>query len=416
MEYARDKIVTIAGMGKSGRAAAEYLTSVGLDYACCDDDSGFDDCASILTEYDGYVVKSPGIPMTNLPPVNRYHLINDVELFLRLTRKPTILVTGTNGKTTVVSMLEHVLVHCGVKAIACGNNGLPVMQAYQQHADVYILELSSYQLENMSSHSCQSAVVLNVGIDHVDRYVDIDAYEAVKKKIYLSSVAEVYPVDIQQQVSYRGKIAGYLSKESALTTEYKVESEFIAKNGSSYCSISELAVRGQHNYLNICAVLALLDSFVLDDVKIIEALKSFRGLPHRMEYVVTDSNGHAWINDSKSTNVHSLEAALSSCDAPVCLIMGGRGKGEEYTGLFHRHGAMIKKLITYGQDGKIIADQAVVINDKSVVGTVAEAVQKAGSCNADVLFSPACASFDQYVDFNERGNDFKQNVMRLVKC
>jgi len=409
------KQITIAGMGKSGLSVADYLSSAGISFDCCDDNDDYPNCINAI-KHHGYIIKSPGMPAEAMPISVSNQTLNDVELFLRIARRPVIMVTGTNGKSTVVSMLEHMFRACGVDAVACGNNGIPVLQAYAGKHDLYILELSSYQLENIASFPSVSSVVLNIGIDHVDRYRDMAEYEAVKQKIYSSSMVSVFPVSREGDIEYRMGIRGYVAASVKGKVTYSLDPGEVLKNDKLYCKTSDITLPGQHNHINICAALALIDVFEFEDNSLIQAINSFAGLPHRMEIVCKDSHGYVWINDSKSTNVHSLWAALSSQTMPVCLIMGGRGKGEDYSQVLKKFSPVIGRLIAYGEDGGLIISQALSISDRVAVKTVSEAVAEASSYKGDVIFSPACASFDQYSDFVERGNDFKQQVKSVVTC
>jgi UDP-N-acetylmuramoylalanine--D-glutamate ligase len=261
-----------------------------------------------------------------------------------------------------------------------------------------------------------SSVVLNIGIDHVDRYLSIDEYESVKKKIYERAALSVLPVNDDGEVSLRHNISGYKVVGSSSNVVYSLLLGCICRNNKRYCEVSDMSLIGMHNHLNVCAALCLIESFGFKQDLILAALSSFVGLPHRMELVVKDEQSRSWINDSKSTNVHSLTAALLSQSLPVCLIMGGKGKGEGYAETLGRFSVKIGRLITYGEDAHLIDSQASAILDRVVVQTVSEAVDKALSYPGDVLFSPACASFDQYEDFNERGDDFKRQVMRVTAC
>ena len=408
--------IAVAGMGRSGGATVQYLSSVNISSDQCDDGKDFTDCQSMLRSYAGVVVKSPGIPMSSLPGMRDSEVINDVELLLRITNKPVIMVTGTNGKSTVVTLLEHVLTKCGIAAVACGNNGVPVFQAYSPNVDLYVLELSSYQLENISSFSSMASVVLNIGVDHVDRYRDIGEYESVKRKIYENSKAAVHPVNSSGEMDFSSSINGYVVTISELAVTYMVGEKQILRNNISFLEFSDIPLVGRHNYLNLCAALCLLESISLQEEEVVAAIASFVGLPHRMEMICRDNQGRAWINDSKSTNLHSLTAALSSQELPVCLIMGGIGKGEDYASTFVRYSDMVGKLILFGQDADLIMDQSSAVSDVTKVENLAEAVRVALDFKGDILFSPACASFDQYIDFNERGEDFRRQVRLVMQC
>ena len=408
--------LVIAGMGMTGKATAEYLASMGMDHSCCDDAGPYPDCSQLLEGYQGRVIKSPGIPQKSLGSTDAHEVINDVELLLRLTRKPVILVTGTNGKSTVVSLVEHMLNNCGVNAIACGNNGVAALKAYRASPDMFILELSSYQLENLVSLSSISAVVLNIGADHQARYEDMAEYLAVKNRIYTGAKSPVYPVDRKGNITFGNAITGYAIRRKDSQVIFSLADETILKNGKPFLLAKDIGLSGNHNYLNACASLALLESLSLSRDRVSESIRNYQGLPHRMEKVCTDRLGRQWINDSKSTNLHSLEAALSSRKAPVCLIMGGEGKGEDYADTLERFADRINSLITYGKDAELIYASAERIPERSRVYTVSQAVTEAAKQASDVLFSPACASFDQYRDFNERGDDFKARVKLVALC
>jgi len=418
MQYENN--ILLAGMGLSGRAAARYLDAAGVEYGMCDDgDNEYMSCAESLASFRGYVVKSPGIPnrMTAEHSGAR-QIINDIELFFRLCLKPTILVTGTNGKSTVVAMVEHILGSCGINARACGNNGIPVLDAYVDGADVYIVELSSYQIEDVSTFSSLAAVVLNIGADHLDRYRDINDYQLVKEKIYQGADCRIFPVGVNGQYLFSDNISGYKSVGQKESVTYFAKDKSIFRDEKIYCRQEDVQLLGTHNYLNICAALCLCDQFNLRQADILSAISSFSGLEHRLEVLGCDSRNRLWINDSKSTNVHSARAAVSAFDKDVCLIMGGRGKGEDYYGLFSEFGGILKHLILFGEDAKLIASQAGNIESKIVVN-VTQAVSLAGRIAEDssvILFSPACASFDQYRDFHHRGEDFKRCVYEEVLC
>lgn len=401
----------IAGMGKTGKSVQDFLSQFAVPADCCDDLGDYQDCADLVMNDYPFIFKSPGLRPDQFTSLNQnVQVVNDVELLLRMTMKPLILVTGTNGKSTLVSLLEAVLRENNIAAIACGNNGVPVLEAWLQQPDMFVVELSSYQLENIASLASMSAVVLNVGVDHVDRYRGLEEYTSVKEKIYCNTVNSVYPVNRGGELDYGQGIVGY----RAMHAEYQVVDDNIYLDDDLFCSIEEINLIGKHNQLNVCAALALLHGLGLEKKSVLAALNKFVGLPHRMELVCTDANKRQWINDSKSTNVHSTRAALMSVHDPVVLIMGGRGKGEEYDDLFVNFSENIAALITYGETAEKIYNQAENIQQRYRVENVAAAVLKADEFAATVLFSPACASFDQYRDFNQRGDDFKQQVAEVV--
>jgi UDP-N-acetylmuramoylalanine--D-glutamate ligase len=352
----------------------------------------------------------------------RHRIINDIELFFRTCKKPAICVTGTNGKSTVVALLEHILKHCNFNAVACGNYGLPILEAYMMKPDLYVVELSSYQLENAESIECISSVVLNVGVDHVERYQDMAEYQDVKESIYKNARLKVIPVNQGRTKSFGKDIIGYrcnLDDESSSNTEYSVKDNNIYFGDELLLDTASLLLHGQHNALNVCAALALCEPLKLPKAQVLGAIRTFPGLPHRMEFVCKDSSGTTWINDSKSTNVHSLHAALESSQGNLCLIAGGYGKGEDYSEVFAAYRSKIEYLVLFGKEAENMYQQAVAVPNKVVVKNVAEAVNKA-ICNEQdihtVLFSPACASFDLYRDYIERGDDFRSIVREACSC
>lgn len=420
MQSAESNILVV-GMGVTGLSVSAYLNAAGVAYNACDDagSNTYGSCREALLSGPDFILKSPGIPEKLIDNSrDKAEVLNDIELFLRLNKKPTIFVTGTNGKSTVVGLLECVLKASGIKAIACGNNGIPIFDAYNECADLYILELSSYQLENLSTLTSFSSVVLNIGIDHLDRYEGLGEYQKIKERVYAGTGSPIYPVLSNGEYSFVGDIAGYQPDATNVQARYWLDGETIYLNDAPYCSVKDIALEGIHNYLNVCAVLALCHGMSLSKPDILLALSSFYGLAHRLELVCIDSLGRRWVNDSKSTNVHAAKAALESIDGSLCLIMGGQSKNESYVGLFNQYKEKIDQLIIYGKDAEIISRQAGA-RCKEVVSDVASAVNLADKLTGRsglVLFSPACASFDQYKDFNERGKDFRANVLRTVSC
>jgi UDP-N-acetylmuramoylalanine--D-glutamate ligase len=223
-------------------------------------------------------------------------------------------------------------------------------------------------------------------------------------------------VNEKKEIEYLNNICGYIAVCGQREVVYQSDGESILRNDVEFCNVSGLSLAGGHNYLNVCAALALVDQFSLDRDKVFAALQGFSGLPHRMEIVCHDARGRKWINDSKSTNVHSLRAALQSQTASVCLIAGGRGKDEDYHEIFEDYSDVIARLILFGEDAGVIAEQAAKIDDMIVVDTLQQAVEHVAEFPGDILFSPACASFDQYRDYEARGEDFRSLAKRVASC
>ena len=411
--YAHQQLL-IAGMGKTGRSIERFLTAQGIACLCCDQKlDDYPPCNDLIDRAD-WVFKSPGIPNQAFEKLASDQVINDIELLFRLTHRPMILVTGTNGKSTVVALVEQILKSCHWHAVACGNNGFPVMEAYQQKPAIYIIEVSSYQLENMLSHYCDVAAILNIGIDHVDRYRHQQHYQQTKERIYLYAKYQVIPVDHLGKPTYTQAIQGY--RVDGVT--YWLQDQHIYQDQKKCLAIDRMVLLGRHNHLNICAALAILHYLDLDNRLLEKAIYEFKGLPHRLQRVCQDQAQRLWINDSKSTNIHATSAALQSIAGPVTLIMGGQGKKENYLAFFQQFANDIDRLILFGESAQCIEQQARLVLPQSitVVDSVGEAVSQARDYKNHVLFSPAGASFDHYANFSERGDDFIQCVHRMGLC
>lgn len=415
MNRLHEEAILVAGYGKTGKSISDFLSARYIDFIACDDEN-HDPCSENIINNSDYVFKSPGLSPDKFSGSSMsYQLINDIEYFMRISCRPVICVTGTNGKSTVVSMLEYALKKTGIHAVACGNNGVPVLQVLQKNYEIYIMELSSYQLENISSLVVDSSVVLNIGIDHMERYESHEDYVCIKKRVYDQSFNKVVPVDENDDICYGNNISGYKSLESG--NVYRVGGGFFTRNGKNIIEINQFSLYGKHNYLNVCASIALVDYLDIDKEEFLYTLAIFSGLPHRMEIVCSTQSHGIWINDSKSTNVHATHAALSAINDVCCLIMGGVGKGGSYRDIFVDYQHIISTLIVYGKSTSIIIEDAEKFSDIKIfeVPTVSEAVEIANFLSEKcILFSPACSSFDQYSDFEERGNDFKRCVQDII--
>ncbi len=440
------KSILIVGLGKSGLSIARYLSRKGLDFSVadsrekppgvseiksilplCDVHKGFKE--KLFCKYDVLIV-SPGVSI-NEPAIvaakkNNAVVIGDIELFAWEVNKPVVSVTGSNGKSTVVSMLGEMGEKAGLKVKVCGNYGDPALDFVDDSSiDMFILELSSFQLETTYSLHSTAASILNISEDHMDRYTDIKAYIEAKQKIYEN--ADCLVVNRGDKRAWpTQKILGekkvYFAEDEPLQKDVFglaiVEGHRCLMLGDLVLMrVEKLKVPGVHNAINALAAIALGCAAKLEMQSMIDALKEFTGLPHRVEFVC-EAGGVKWFNDSKGTNVGATVKAVTGLISPVVLIAGGVGKGTDFQPLADVAEQSIKAAVLIGRDAALIA---AALGDSGVpvmfASTMGEAVKIASSLSISgdvVLLSPACASFDMFKSFEERGEIFVKEVMREV--
>ncbi len=380
------------------------------------------------------VVKSPGIPATvkivqallekNIP------VISEIEFAKRYTNAKTICITGSNGKTTTSLLTYHILKNAGLKVGLAGNIGHSfAAQVADQDFDWYVLEISSFMLEDMYAFKADIAVLLNITPDHLDRYdYKMEKYAATKLRIVQNQTAGdvfVYCADDEETQKVLSKITIPAKKypfsiqkkvaQGAYLDQNKVHININLNNELSM-SISALALQGKHNIYNSMASGIVAKVLELRNETIRESMGNFKNIDHRLEFVAKISDVN-YINDSKATNVNSTWYALESVSGDVVLIMGGVDKGNDYSMLKDLVKTKVKAIICLGKDNKRIHeafddDVEVIVNTYSV----SEAVQIAyhlAKKGGTVLLSPACASFDMFKNYEDRGNQFKAAVKEL---
>ncbi|UJF24612.1 UDP-N-acetylmuramoyl-L-alanine--D-glutamate ligase [Suttonella sp. R2A3] len=412
--------IYVVGMGLAGRSALDVLREAGYDATGVDERSegrhirtaAFDD---VQWSEAATLVMSPGIDRRRACFADYFGtVVNDVELFACLVDKPVVAVTGSNGKSTVVTMLAEALNAGGTRAMLCGNIGYPVLSALinDAPADVYVLELSSYQLECCPSLSPDVGCVLNVSPDHLDRYDSIDSYAAAKERLVIQSHLSI----LNQDDAYCVAMADSATNVAwfGAQTENRVDDQGIYLDDALVLKHEALTVKGRHNLSNALVVLMMLNALGKLNDQAYQAVSTFAGLPHRMQ-VVAEVDGVSWFNDSKATNIGATQAALNGVDAPLILILGGVGKNQDFHLLSETlQTQTLRGVLLIGTDNHALSnalDQACI--EYESVGTMDRAVSRAREIaqRGDwVLLSPACASFDQYRGFAQRGEDFTQLV------
>jgi len=431
--------VVIAGMGITGLSAARFLSQQGIKCALIDSrdkppmvdtptypdipvfTGGFDQ--AILAEATHLLV-SPGISLSETAIKtalsNGTQLISDVDLFACSTNKPVIAITGSNGKSTVTTMLDQMAKMANISVATGGNLGIPALDLLAPTVELYILELSSFQLERLSLLKPQAATVLNISSDHLDRHTSIESYAAAKQNIFAGNGVMVLNQDdpwvFQMAQTGRVQLGFSLQSSTGFHRRLYQGTYWLMNNHQALMPESELTVVGKHNIANALAALALGTAINLPLDAMRQGLKDYVGLAHRMQPVATLA-GVSWINDSKATNVGACLAALEGCDNNVILIAGGDAKGADMTELAQIIKQKVKHIILMGKDAALIRLIVAESIPSYLVQSVEEAVIQASKLAVKgdlVLLSPACASIDQYKNYQERGHRFTTAVMDLA--
>ena len=410
----------VVGLGKSGDAAAHLLRSRGAQVVGADDkDLPFEgELRRVVPESlrgIDLVVVSPGVPLA-LPifaeaRLRGVEVIGEVELASRFIEEPIFGVTGTNGKSTTTALCGHLLATAGLQVFTGGNLGdaLSNRVLWKGTLDATVCELSSYQLESIVSLRCAAATVLNITPDHLDRYPSLDEYAKAKERIFENQGPGDTAVINEADPRVR-----------AMRTNRGVRRQLFDAHNPLRIEGTELplrapTLRGAHNRENAYAacLLARHLGVALDALQ--KGLDSYPGLPHRLEPVRV-LEGVEWINDSKATNVDSVEKSLTAFPGNVHIIMGGRGKGAPYAPLRELMRGRVKTIFTIGEDAPAIASELSGVAEIEPCGALATAVfraRKRARGGDVVLLSPACASYDQFRNFEDRGDQFKALVRGL---
>jgi UDP-N-acetylmuramoylalanine--D-glutamate ligase len=428
----------IVGLGITGQSVARYLTRIGDEFAVVDSRANppaleafraeFPDVPCHLGDLDcdwigqaEQLIVSPGVSVRT-PEIARAaehaEIVGDIELFARMADAPVIAITGSNGKSTVTSLLGAMAERSGVRAAVGGNIGTPaldLLEADDQQA--YILELSSFQLETTYSLQPLASVVLNISPDHMDRYANLAAYAEAKAVVYQQAGIRIVNRDdaIARELAGSQEVVSFGLGEPVSILDYGLRKNngrvWLVQGDEQLMPESDLRIPGRHNTVNILAALALAEALGLNRQACLDAARDFSGLPHRCQWVA-ETSGRTWLNDSKGTNIGATVAALKGIPKPVILIAGGQGKDQDFSELAEGL-AGVTSIILFGQDADKIAEAIEGKTDIHRVDTLEHSVALASQLSAagdTILFSPACASFDQFSNYEERGNAFVQAV------
>ncbi len=356
-------------------------------------------------------------------------ITNDIQLFYWIYGGDLIAVTGSNGKSTTVSMISYILNHCGRKSIAAGNIGKGVFELGEEDVkeNIIVLELSSFQLETMIDFRPKYGVLLNITPDHLDRHVSFEKYAMAKLNLFKNQKSEDFAV-VNDEVSFREFFEGINSQVYGFRRDkplknfkrgiYLLNNKIIKRNGNSespVLSLNDFPLEGPHNMENFLASFMVLSIMGIGHEEIVNGIKGFKSLPHRMEFL-GEINGVKFFNDSKATNVDSAVMAVKSFENGVHLILGGRDKKTDLSPLFEAMEGRVKYVYLIGEAAERFSRDMGDRFKKIMVGSLKEAVIKAFSISKKgdvILLSPACASFDMFENFMHRGEEFKKIFMEL---
>ncbi|MDF1645948.1 MAG: UDP-N-acetylmuramoyl-L-alanine--D-glutamate ligase [Legionellaceae bacterium] len=446
------QLVLVVGLGKTGLSIARYLQRKSIHFIMFDTREAppnldafrieFPDSSVVLVDYPdadldkiSRIICSPGVSLDirliQMARKRGVPIESDIDCFAHEISAPVVAITGTNGKSTVTCLLGEMAKASGCLVGVAGNIGTPVLDCLLETKafELWVLELSSFQLEITSALQPLAATFLNLSDDHLDRHHDLAAYRAAKQRVYRGAEVllfnrndlQTYPdeqyVDERVQVLSYGNDAPKAGEWGISVDEH--DENWLAFGEQLILPVRLLGIQGVHNALNALAALALADAVGLPIETSLTALKTFKGLPHRCQEVRV-LNGVKWINDSKGTNVGATESAIQGLgpfiEGNLILIAGGQAKGADFKVLREPVKAYVRFLILMGEDAELLAsdltDTVDVLQAESMQDAVHLAHMYAQSGDA-VLLSPACASFDAFRDFNHRGEVFTSLVEAL---
>ncbi len=373
-----------------------------------------------LTAWADVIVVSPGLsvrqPEIEAATERGKTVLGDVELFAQLVDKPVIAITGSNGKSTVTTLVGAMIERDRNKVAVGGNIGTAALDLLAENPDYYVLELSSYQLETTTSLRPRVAAVLNLCEDHLDRYADYDEYIQAKLGIYRNAVTCVSNLDDLLTRHDAGDVCFSLDPSSSAEFRLVEKGGYaLAHRDEAWIKVNELKVSGRHNWANCLAAMAIANALGVSRTAIVDALRDFAGIPHRSQWVA-EIDGVEWINDSKATNVGAAKASIEGRERPVILIAGGQSKGADMSAMTDTIRDRVKLVLLLGQDAPRLQQAwqgAAEIERVPDMGAAVRRARQAAASGDCVLLAPACASFDMYEKFEQRGEDFMQRVREL---
>ncbi len=448
----KNKSVLVLGLGETGLSMIRFLKERGAHVSAADtraSPAGLENAREYLVDpvitcgpfeddlFAGIdlIAISPGVSLRDLVVARAVAcgipVVGDIELFawtLPKQDRPRVLaITGSNGKTTVTSMVEHLCKVAGKVAVAAGNISPAVLDVLEKRSgvqpDIWVLELSSFQLESTSTLNADAATVLNVCEDHLDRYPGMGEYTAAKERIFMGAKVQVLNRDDERSMvmAHEGcdrVTFGLGAPDGELNFGILQQDgeQWLARGIQPLIKVKDLTVNGLHNAANALAALALCRAIDLPMDSLLDGLRSFKGLPHRVE-LVAEIGGVIYFDDSKGTNVGATVAALEGLGRKAVLIAGGEGKGQDFSPLMPVVGKAARAVVLIGRDAPLIEAAlkgcgVPVVRSASMAEAVSMAAELAQPGDA-VLLSPACASFDMFRNYEHRAEVYIQAVREL---
>lgn len=427
--------VIILGLGKTGLSCVNYFLRRGVTPMVLDtraNPPGAQDLAAgvelrcgpldevLLTQAE-LIIASPGIalatPALQAAAAAGVEIIGDIELFVREAKAPIVAITGSNGKSTVTTLVGEMAVEASLAVGVGGNIGIPALDLLLTPADLYVLELSSFQLETTHSLQAAAATILNLSEDHMDRYAGMADYLAAKQKVYVGAKHILCNRDDMATAPVAGQLwQSFGLDEQAYGRVVRDGQLYLAVAGEPVLAVERLHIVGAHNQMNALAAMALCDAVAIPRAAQLAVLERFTGLPHRCQFV-REHLGVRWVNDSKATNVGSTLAAVAglaeAVQGKLILIAGGQGKGQDFAPLQALLGTQIDQMLCFGQDAQLLCElgpQAERVADLTAAVHRAQQLAQPGDW---VLLAPACASLDMFKNFEVRGQQFTALVEAL---
>jgi UDP-N-acetylmuramoylalanine--D-glutamate ligase len=445
---ATSEMPLIVGLGVTGLSVARYLARMGRTFIVADKApkeetlrkfrEEFPSAPVLLGEFDyhqwhgvGEIILSPGVPRKH-PAIaaalaDGKQVIGDIELFVRAARARIVAITGANGKTTVTTLVGEMAKTAGINVRVGGNLGTPALDLLDDQAALYVLELSSFQLESTFSLKAAAATILNITPDHMDRYDSLQEYAFTKQRIY--KYAQHLVVNRDDPLTFPPLAEGAQVTRFGLgepdLKDFGLRREeddlYLAFGLRNLMAVTELKLRGLHNYVNALAAMALGRAVGIAEDAMLATLRTFSGLPHRCQ-LVAHHKGVDFINDSKATNIGATEAALKGLAKPhpnIVLIAGGDGKGADFSLLSNEIRRCVKAVTLIGRDAEKLAQVCASFVPVIMCQSLAEAVNRAAELaepGDTVLLSPACASLDMFKNYEDRGQQFCHLVEAICRA
>ena len=432
------KKIIVVGMGRSGVAAGEWLLGEKAEVTMFDEstDSAVAEVglrmrargAEVITGQRSVVgrsfdraILSPGIspdrPMVLELKAAGVPMLGELELGAQACLCPVVAVTGTNGKSTTTELITQILQAAGKRAVACGNYGKPLCEValLSRELDWAVAEVSSFQLETIDTFRPRIAVYLNLTPDHLDRYPTLEAYAAAKARIFENQKAEDVAVIRKGMVFPKRQGRTMVFTSEARGADYTLQEGWFCAQGDKVMRQDGTKLRGAHNAENLLAALAVADAMEVSREVVKKVFANYQALPHRCEVVAVRA-GVTWINDSKATNLDAMEQAVMGMDGPVILIAGGKDKGFDVATSRPVLEGKVRAVLLLGEMAERMEKAWSGGTPCRRVKDLGEAVQRAAEMAREgesVLLSPGCSSYDQFKNFEERGEKYRQCVIAL---